>query len=88
MLGAKAAAYMVIEVKFESRDGYLHVTSEQVPGLYLCGTDPRVVIDDIIPAIKRFSSTIEVGISRLCQKPSLASSPLRARNLTFRSRAK
>ena len=48
----KATAYMVIEVQFKTQDGYLHVTSEQVPGLYLCGPDPQDVIDDIIPAIK------------------------------------
>ena len=48
----KAMAYMVIEVQFEARDGYLHATSEQVPGLYLCGQDPHAVVEDIIPAIK------------------------------------
>ena len=49
---AKAPAYMIIEVKFEARDGCLHVTSEQVPGLYLCRSNLHEVIDDIIPAIK------------------------------------
>lgn len=48
----RPSAYMVIEVRFESREGHLHVTSEQVPGLYLCGPNHQDVMDDIIPAIK------------------------------------
>lgn len=46
------AAYAVIEVHFEFRYGRLHVRSEDVPGLYLCGPDTEKVMDDIIPAIK------------------------------------
>ena len=45
-------AFAVIEVEFEWRDGYLHVTSKQVLGLHLCGPDSEAVLADVIPAIK------------------------------------
>lgn len=42
----------VIELRFAMREGFLHVTSEQVPGLHLCSDDFQAVIDDVIPAVK------------------------------------
>jgi hypothetical protein len=43
---------MVLEIRFEWQNGFLHVTSEEVPGLHLCGSNPQEVLDDVIPAIK------------------------------------
>lgn len=45
-------AFTVIELRFDMRAGYLYVTSDDVPGLHLCGSDHQAVCDDVIPAVK------------------------------------
>lgn len=55
-----------ITVKFSHReDGGLRVESQDVPGLFLSNRDPRVVLRDLIPAIKlliRENEGVEVEV--------------------------
>ena len=40
-----------VTIKVESREGRTYVSSDDVPGLWLWGSDPERVFGDIIPAI-------------------------------------
>lgn len=41
-----------IRIKIENRDGCLYISSDDVPGLWLWGNDPEIVMRNIAPAIK------------------------------------
>jgi hypothetical protein len=58
-------SFAVIELHYVQRSGYLYVTSPDVPGLHLCGSDFRAVCDDVIPAVKtlfKLNRGIEVDV--------------------------
>ena len=42
----------IIRITIENRDGCLYISSKDVPGLWLWGKDPEIVVRNIVPAIK------------------------------------
>ncbi len=41
-----------VQVKIEEREGYVYVSSDDVPGLWLWGKDSNQIFNNIAPAIK------------------------------------
>ena len=44
--------FEVVRIKIEYRSGIFHLSSDDVPGLWLWGKDPDAVFPDVVPAIK------------------------------------
>ena len=41
-----------VRINVENREGTVYVSSDEVPGLWLWGTDPELVLRNLVPAIQ------------------------------------
>jgi hypothetical protein len=62
-----------VRLKVVSSEGRIYISSDDVPGLYLWGTDPEEVFESVVPAIKElFKHNKGMDVEVVAQEPTRA----------------
>lgn len=73
----------VIEIRLSERDGYYYASSPDMPELHVCGTDKKLVMNDVCPIVKRLYKLnygLDVGVRQAAShdlKPTKKAAALR-----------